>query len=65
VENELRVMKIKRWREKRLKTEKNGHPSLRRPRFLKDRRAKKQAKRQLATYISETNNFSVFTSAKA
>jgi hypothetical protein len=42
VENDLRVMKIKRWR-KRLKIEKNGHPSSRRPRFLKDRRAKEQA----------------------
>jgi hypothetical protein len=43
VENDLRVTKIKRWK-KRLKIEKNGHPSLRRPRFLKDRRAKEQAR---------------------
>jgi hypothetical protein len=42
VENDLRVMKIKRWIEKRLKIQKNGHPSLRRPRFLKDCRAKEQ-----------------------
>jgi hypothetical protein len=28
---------------KRLKIEKNGHPSLRRPRFLKNHRAKEQA----------------------
>jgi hypothetical protein len=45
VENVLRVMKIKRWR-KRLKIKKNGHPSLRRPRILKDLRAKKQARKQ-------------------
>jgi hypothetical protein len=43
VENDLRVMNIKRWRKKRLKIEKNGHPSLRRPRFLKDCTAKEQA----------------------
>jgi hypothetical protein len=42
VKNDLRVMKVKRWR-KRLKIEKTGHPSLRRPRFLKDRGAKEQA----------------------
>jgi hypothetical protein len=47
VENDLRVMNFKRWRKKRLKIEKKGHPSLRRPRFLKDRRAKEQASKHM------------------
>jgi hypothetical protein len=48
VENDLRVMKIKRWRKKRLKIEKNGHSSLRRPRFLKGRRSKEQASKHFS-----------------